>query len=51
MKNIHSKAKHLLKRDQHEKVVEFKIALQYTDDYADVYNLIGMEYLFMDNLN
>jgi hypothetical protein len=28
-----------------------KIALQYTDDYADVYNLIGMEYLFMDNLN
>jgi tetratricopeptide (TPR) repeat protein len=25
-------------------------ALEYTDDYADVYNLIGMEYLFMDNL-
>jgi hypothetical protein len=24
--------------------------LEYTDDYADVYNLIGMEYLFMDNL-
>ncbi|MBE0392222.1 tetratricopeptide repeat protein [Flavobacterium sp. PL002] len=39
------------KRDQHEKAVEFlKIALTYTDDYADVYNLIGMEYLFMDNL-
>ena len=39
------------KRDQHEKAVEFlKIALQYTDDYADVYNLMGMEYLFMDNL-
>lgn len=39
------------KRDQHEKAVELlKIALQYTDDYADVYNLIGMEYLFMDNL-
>ncbi|WP_348798935.1 tetratricopeptide repeat protein [Flavobacterium adhaerens] len=38
------------KRDQHEKAVEMlKIALQYTDDYADVYNLIGMEYLFMDN--
>jgi tetratricopeptide (TPR) repeat protein len=38
------------KRDQHEKAVELlKIALQYTDDYADVYNLIGMEYLFMDN--
>ncbi len=39
------------KRDQHEKAVELlKIALEYTDDYADVYNLIGMEYLFMDNL-
>jgi hypothetical protein len=35
----------LLQRDQHEKAVELlKIALQYTDDYADVYNLIGMEY-------
>jgi tetratricopeptide (TPR) repeat protein len=39
------------KRDQHEKAVEMlEIALKYTDDYADVYNLIGMEYLFMDNL-
>ncbi|WP_159799766.1 tetratricopeptide repeat protein [Flavobacterium sp. MK4S-17] len=39
------------KRDQHEKAVELlKTALQYTDDYADVYSLIGMEYLFMDNL-
>lgn len=39
------------KRDQHEKAVELlKIALKYTDDYADVYNLMGMEYLFMDNL-
>jgi tetratricopeptide (TPR) repeat protein len=39
------------KRDQHEKAVEFlKTALQYTDDYSDVYNLIGMEYLFMDDL-
>ena len=39
------------KRDQHEKAVELlKIALKYTDDNADVYNLIGMEYLFMDNL-
>ncbi|MGA9637791.1 tetratricopeptide repeat protein [Flavobacterium sp.] len=39
------------KRDQHEKAVEYlKIALKFTDDYADVYNLIGMEYLFMDNL-
>lgn len=39
------------KRDQHEKAVEYlKIALKYTDDLADVYNLIGMEYLFLDNL-
>jgi tetratricopeptide (TPR) repeat protein len=39
------------KRDDHEKAVELlKTALQFTDDYADVYNLIGMEYLFMDNL-
>ncbi|MFT3795799.1 tetratricopeptide repeat protein [Flavobacterium sp.] len=39
------------KRDNHEKAVELlNIALQHTDDYADVYNLIGMEYLFMDNL-
>jgi tetratricopeptide (TPR) repeat protein len=39
------------KRDNHEKAVEFlQTALLYTEDYADVYNLIGMEYLFMDNL-
>ncbi|QYJ67469.1 tetratricopeptide repeat protein [Flavobacterium litorale] len=39
------------KRDNHTKAVEFlNVALQYTDDYADVYSLIGMEYLFMDNL-
>ncbi|PWA06105.1 tetratricopeptide repeat protein [Flavobacterium psychrotolerans] len=39
------------KRDNHEKAVELlKMALKYTDDYADVYNLMGMEYLFMDNL-
>ena len=39
------------KRDNHEKAVELlKTALLYTEDYADVYNLIGMEYLFMDNL-
>jgi tetratricopeptide (TPR) repeat protein len=43
--NIHSK------RDEHEKAVELlKYALKYTDDYADVYSLIGMEYLFMDEL-
>ena len=39
------------KRDDHSKAVEhLQIALKYTEDYADVYNLIGMEYLFMDNL-
>ena len=39
------------KRDDHEKAVEFlKTALKYTEDLADVYNLIGMEYLFMDSL-
>ena len=39
------------KRDDHEKAVGFlKTALEYTDDFADVYNLIGMEYLFMDSL-
>lgn len=39
------------KRGNHEKAIEFlKIALDYTDDLADVYNLIGMEYLFSDNL-
>ncbi|MCR5861800.1 tetratricopeptide repeat protein [Flavobacterium sp. J372] len=39
------------KRDEHQKAVDLlKIALKYTDDYADVYSLIGMEYLFMDNL-
>jgi tetratricopeptide (TPR) repeat protein len=39
------------KRDNHEEAVKLlNTALQYTDDYADVYNLIGMEYLFMDNL-
>jgi tetratricopeptide (TPR) repeat protein len=39
------------KRNDHSKAVELLTeALKYTDDFADVYNLIGMEYLFMDNL-
>ena len=39
------------KRDDHKKAVELlRTALKYTDDFADVYNLIGMEYLFMDDL-
>lgn len=45
------KANIFSKRDNHEKAVELlKEALKFTDDLADVYNLIGMEYLFMDNL-
>jgi tetratricopeptide (TPR) repeat protein len=39
------------KKDDHTKAVELlHEALKYTDDLADVFNLIGMEYLFMDNL-
>ena len=39
------------KRDQHEKAIHsLKTALKYTDDLADVYSMIGMEYLFMDEL-
>jgi len=44
------KANIFSKRNNHEKAVELlNIALEYTDDLADVYNLMGMEYLFMDN--
>jgi|SRR5690554_102119 len=39
------------KRGNHEQAVELlESALEYTDDYADVYSMIGMEYLFMDEL-
>ncbi|WP_322550407.1 tetratricopeptide repeat protein [Flavobacterium psychraquaticum] len=39
------------KKDDHDKAIEYlKIALEYTDDFADVHSMIGMEYLFMDNL-
>ncbi|WP_338378834.1 tetratricopeptide repeat protein [uncultured Flavobacterium sp.] len=45
------KANIFSKKDEHEKAIEsLKTALQYTDDFADVYSMIGMEYLFMDNL-
>lgn len=45
------KANIFSKRDNHVKAVELlEEALKFTEDYADVYNLIGMEYLFMDNL-
>jgi tetratricopeptide (TPR) repeat protein len=39
------------KRDQHDQAIScLKTALELTDDKPDVYNLLGMEYLFMDNL-
>ncbi|UYW00402.1 tetratricopeptide repeat protein [Flavobacterium agricola] len=39
------------KKDKHLKAIEcLQIALEYTDDYADVYSLLGMEYLYMDQL-
>ena len=39
------------KRDQHAKAIEqLEIALQFTDSQADIYGFIGMEYLFMDDL-
>jgi len=39
------------KKDNHIKAIEcLNIALEYTDDSADVYSLLGMEYLFMDQL-
>jgi len=45
------KANVLSKKGEHQKAVELlETALNYTDDYADVYSLIGMEYLFMDKL-
>lgn len=45
------KANIFSKRDQHEEAIEtLKIALKYTDDAADVYSMIGMEYLFNDEL-
>ncbi|MDP2159062.1 MAG: tetratricopeptide repeat protein [Flavobacterium sp.] len=45
------KANIFSKRDQHELAIkELEKALEFTEDYADVYNLMGMEYLFLDNL-
>jgi tetratricopeptide (TPR) repeat protein len=40
------------KKDNHLKAIELlKIALEYTDDPADVYSMIGMEYLYLDNFD
>jgi tetratricopeptide (TPR) repeat protein len=39
------------RKDQHEKAIEqLEIALEFTTDFAGVFNLIGMEYLFLDEL-
>ncbi len=44
------KASILSKKDQHEKAIDsLKIALSYTNDPSDVYSLLGMEYLFLDD--
>jgi tetratricopeptide (TPR) repeat protein len=38
------------KRDDHEKAIQLlKTALVYAEDLIDIYSLIGMEYLFMDD--
>ena len=39
------------KKGDHIKAIEcLNIALQYTDDFADVYSLLGMEFLYIDEL-
>ena len=44
------KANILSKQNNHTKAIDLlNMALTYTDDPADVYSLIGMEYLFMDD--
>lgn len=44
------KANIFSKQDKHDTAIELlKIALTYTDDKADVYNLLGMEYLFTED--
>ncbi len=41
--SIHSK------KHNHQKAIEnLKIALSYSDDIGEIYNMIGMEYVFMD---
>lgn len=43
------KANILSKKDDHEQAIEvLKKALELTDDVVDLYSLIGMEYLFLD---
>ncbi|WP_242086246.1 tetratricopeptide repeat protein [Aestuariivivens sediminis] len=43
------KANILSKKDEHQKAIEvLKKALELTDDVVDIYSLIGMEHLFLD---
>lgn len=43
------KANILSKRDNHERAIDvLKKAIELTDDLVDLYSLIGMEYLFLD---
>ncbi|UNY97536.1 tetratricopeptide repeat protein [Zhouia spongiae] len=38
------------KKEDHSSAIEMlKLALSYTDDGSDIYSLLGMEYLFLDN--
>lgn len=40
------------KQGDHLKAIEsLNLALQFTEDFADVYSLLGMEYLYLDELN
>lgn len=39
------------KKGQHEEAIKcLQTALKYTEDYADIYSLLGMEYLFTDQI-
>lgn len=41
----------LSKQGEHAKAIDsLNIALQHTEDFADVYSLLGMEYLYIDEL-
>ena len=42
------KANIFSKKDEHLKAIDIKKALELTDDVVDLYSLIGMEYLFLD---
>lgn len=40
------------KQNKHHKAIEaLNLALQYTEDFADVYSLLGMEFLYIDEIS